>query len=159
MVVTVTSTVTYLVGGFHYMFSNDSTFITPAIFGVFYLASMWCGVSTWRLSHALSKNSLDKELFYAIERQDQTGGLISSIEMGLGMLGTLVGLLMATNNFGSLSNTDIANIQKLLSDLGGGSAVALITTIAGLICSILLNIQHFNLNLELQKSHKSEWDK
>lgn len=62
----------------------------------------------------------------------------------LGMLGTVIGFVIMLNSMGDLSNFDVDTLRGALQRMTGGMAVALLTTIAGLVCGILLRAQ-FNI--------------
>ncbi len=62
----------------------------------------------------------------------------------LGMLGTVIGFVIMLNSMGDLSNFDVETLRGALQKMTGGMAVALLTTIAGLVCGMLLRVQ-FNI--------------
>ncbi|MCB9992727.1 MAG: MotA/TolQ/ExbB proton channel family protein [Hyphomicrobiaceae bacterium] len=62
----------------------------------------------------------------------------------LGMLGTVIGFVIMLTSIGDLSNFDTETLRSALQKMTGGMAVALLTTIAGLVCGILLRFQ-FNI--------------
>jgi hypothetical protein len=56
----------------------------------------------------------------------------------LGFIGTVLGLSVAMQNFGSADLADMAQLKKSVSDITGGLATAFNTTLLGLILSMLL---------------------
>jgi hypothetical protein len=60
----------------------------------------------------------------------------------LGLLGTILGFIMMLSPVGELTDFDPNVLQKLLGQMSGGMAVALYTTIAGLVTSTLLGLQY-----------------
>jgi len=62
----------------------------------------------------------------------------------LGMLGTVIGFVIMLTSIGDLSNFDTDSLRTALQKMTGGMAVALLTTIAGLVCGILLRLE-FNI--------------
>jgi flagellar motor component MotA len=73
----------------------------------------------------------------------------------LGMIGTLIGFVLVFGD--ALANIDLnneANKVKIIADMGIGISTAIYTTLAGLVCSVLLWIQL--INLEYGISHYEE---
>ena len=60
----------------------------------------------------------------------------------LGLLGTILGFIMMLSPVGELTDFDPNVLQQLLGQMSGGMAVALYTTMAGLITSTLLGLQY-----------------
>ena len=56
----------------------------------------------------------------------------------LGFIGTVLGLSIAMQNFGSADLADMAQLKKSVSDITGGLATAFNTTLLGLILSMIL---------------------
>jgi biopolymer transport protein ExbB/TolQ len=56
----------------------------------------------------------------------------------LGFIGTVLGLSLAMQNFGSADLADMAQLKKSVSDITGGLATAFNTTLLGLILSMIL---------------------
>jgi biopolymer transport protein ExbB/TolQ len=66
------------------------------------------------------------------------------------MIGTVAGFIyMLGNSFTQLSVGDASSMMAALKQMGAGMATALYTTGVGLVCSILLKIQVFNLDQHL----------
>ena len=60
----------------------------------------------------------------------------------LGLLGTILGFIMMLSPVGELTDFDPNVLQQLLGQMSGGMAVALYTTMAGLVTSTLLGLQY-----------------
>lgn len=60
----------------------------------------------------------------------------------LGLLGTILGFIMMLSPVGELTDFDPNVLQQLLGKMSGGMAVALYTTMAGLVTSTLLGLQY-----------------
>ena len=60
----------------------------------------------------------------------------------LGLLGTILGFIMMLSPVGELTDFDPNVLQQLLGQMSGGMAVALYTTLAGLVTSTLLGLQY-----------------
>ncbi len=74
------------------------------------------------------------------------GHFISDVLLRLGLLGTIVGFIFMLLPIAEMSEFDAAMMQKLLTAMSGGMAVALYTTAAGLITSTLLKLQYHILD-------------
>ncbi|MFP6796304.1 MAG: MotA/TolQ/ExbB proton channel family protein [Pseudomonadales bacterium] len=70
------------------------------------------------------------------------GHFVSDVLLKLGLLGTVVGFILMLLPVGEIEDFDPSMMQRLLSAMSGGMAVALYTTIAGLVTSTLLKLQY-----------------
>ena len=70
------------------------------------------------------------------------GHFASDVLLKLGLLGTIIGFIMMLAPVGELTDFDPNVLQQLLGKMSGGMAVALFTTIAGLVTSTLLGLQY-----------------
>ncbi|MBP19914.1 MAG: hypothetical protein CMQ21_13610 [Gammaproteobacteria bacterium] len=70
------------------------------------------------------------------------GHFASDMLLKLGLLGTIVGFIMMLTPVGELTDFDPNVLQQLLGQMSGGMAVALFTTISGLVTSTLLGLQY-----------------
>lgn len=67
---------------------------------------------------------------------------VSEMMLSLGMIGTLIGFIfMLYTVFGNLSLADTAQIEEALSNMAKGMGTAMLTTLVGLISSLLLKCQ------------------
>ncbi|MCZ6656980.1 MAG: MotA/TolQ/ExbB proton channel family protein [Gammaproteobacteria bacterium] len=74
------------------------------------------------------------------------GHFTSDALLKLGLLGTVVGFILMLLPVGEIEEFDPSIVQQLLSAMSGGMAVALYTTLAGLITSTLLKLQYHILD-------------
>ena len=63
----------------------------------------------------------------------------------LGLLGTIIGFIMMLLPVSDIREFDSSVMQQLLATMSGGMAVALYTTLTGLITSTLLRFQYYIL--------------
>ena len=77
------------------------------------------------------------------------GYMIVDILLKLGLTGTVIGFILMLLPIGDIKDFDPQIIQQLLSKMSGGMAVALYTTLTGLVTSILLKLQYFLLDTSL----------
>ena len=69
--------------------------------------------------------------------------------MKLGLTGTVIGFILMLLPIGDIKQFDPSLMQQLLSAMSGGMAVALYTTLAGLVTSTLLKLQYYLLDSAL----------
>lgn len=74
------------------------------------------------------------------------GHFISDVLLRLGLLGTIVGFIFMLLPIGEMEGFDAGMMQSLLTAMSGGMAVALYTTLTGLITSTLLKLQYHLLD-------------
>ena len=74
------------------------------------------------------------------------GHFISDALLKLGLLGTVVGFILMLMPIGEITEFDPGLMQRLLTEMSGGMAVALYTTLAGLVTSTLLKLQYHILD-------------
>lgn len=74
------------------------------------------------------------------------GHFASDALLKLGLLGTIVGFILMLLPVGDVEEFDATLIRQLLSAMSGGMAVALYTTLAGLVTSTLLKLQYHILD-------------
>jgi hypothetical protein len=69
----------------------------------------------------------------------------------IGLLGTIIGFILMLSPIATLGSFDPASLQKALGEMSGGMAVALYTTLSGLIANIVLRFQYQFLADAMQK--------
>ena len=74
------------------------------------------------------------------------GHFASDVLLKLGLLGTIVGFILMLLPVGEIGAFDPSLMQQLLGSMSSGMAVALYTTLAGLITSTLLKLQYHLLD-------------
>ena len=70
------------------------------------------------------------------------GGFASDLVMKIGLFGTIVGFIMMLAPIAGLNAEDQAAIKSSMSLMSEGMAVAMYTTLAGLVGSILIKIEY-----------------
>ena len=80
------------------------------------------------------------------------GYLAVDVLLKLGLTGTVIGFILMLLPIGEIQDFDPKILQKLLSTMSGGMAVALYTTLTGLISSMLLKFQYFLLDSSLSST-------
>ena len=98
---------------------------------------------------SLEKNE-DKEVLInafesEFEKKISYGVVASDVALKLGLLGTIIGFILMLKPIADLNSTSPEDLKIALSSMSSGMAVALYTTLTGLIVSTLLRIQfHFS---------------
>jgi len=94
------------------------------------------------------KNKKEKEkdiLLNALESDFEkklSYGLIAAeISLKLGLLGTIIGFILMLQPIANLDNTSAENLKIALASMSSGMAVALYTTLSGIVVNTLLRIQ------------------
>lgn len=133
---------------------TDSTFISAGIVGAFSVMSIWCGIKTFVLGHAVQKDK--KSLITQVTNQEKIGWFMADLFTMLGFVGTIWGMIVALKGFAGVNPSEIESVQRLISSLVQGVSIALYTTLTGLVCSLLLRVQYFNLGYALKGSEDEE---
>ena len=94
------------------------------------------------------KNNLDL-LQDELSNRHALGYLAVDILLKLGLTGTVIGFILMLLQIGEIKDFDPQILQKLLGTMSGGMAVALYTTLTGLVTSMLLKFQYFLLDSDL----------
>lgn len=124
----------------------DFTKISFLIYGLFLGFSIYTGVNT----HRACKVTGDSGPIPLLYRRNESGWFMADQLLSLGMVGTVIGFIyMLSTSFAELNLEVITSMQAALTKLGAGMSTALYTTAVGLICSLLLKLQLFNLSQHL----------
>src|SRR3984893_12850561 len=76
----------------------------------------------------------------------QFGAFAGDALLKLGLLGTIVGFILILFPIAALENFDPASMKSSMKVMSGGMAVAMYTTLAGLVGSILVKAQYYILD-------------
>ena len=119
---------------FSKIFITDKTYLSSIILVLFLFSTSLTGYRTWLLNYK------------KIHTDTKLGWFCGEVMFSLGMIGTLIGFVLVFGD--ALANIDLnnqANKVKIIADMGIGISTAIYTTLAGLVCSVLLWIQLINL--------------
>ena len=101
---------------------------------------------------SVGQTSVDKKITLLqdeLSNKFSFGYLAVDVLLKLGLTGTVIGFILMLLPIGEIQDFDPKILQKLLSTMSGGMAVALYTTLTGLISSMLLKFQYFLLDMRL----------
>jgi MotA/TolQ/ExbB proton channel family len=136
---------------------GDPSNISLGIVVVSLLVTLWCGHrawvlqreclpgSGWRLAFAQESTSAgDQAPALLSERTHgphETAWWLAAATIKLGLLGTVVGFIVMATQIGRMPSFDLDQVQNLLKQMTGGMAIALYTTLAGLVANLWLGAQ------------------
>jgi hypothetical protein len=96
--------------------------------------------------HRLDQTLLLRGLADALRGPNQLGAFASDALLKLGLLGTIVGFILMLAPIAGLDAADRASVKSSMGLMSDGMAVAMYTTLSGLIGSILLQTQYYLLD-------------
>ncbi len=148
----VATIIAFFLGLFRATWELDSSKISFLILAFFLFGTIRSGLLTWQTNSLLEKSRSqlsDQQLRQALSglaQQNDNGWFVRTLCQELGYLGTIIGLVMAFASLGNLHNTEQASVMRFLREFTYSMFTAAITTVVGLICSILLSFQCQNLS-------------
>ena len=98
-----------------------------------------------------SKNFTEKQerlnvLADELSNRHSFGYMAVDVLLKLGLTGTVIGFILMLLPIGEIKEFDPQILQQLLATMSGGMAIALYTTLTGLLTSMLLKFQYFLLD-------------
>lgn len=136
---------------------GDPSGISVAIVALAVVASLWCGRRAWVLQReaggrgawrAHYRHDRDRGVAQAAELLSErahgpheTAWWFASAAIKLGLLGTVVGFIVMSLQIGRMPSFDLSEVQQLLKQMTQGMAIALLTTLVGLIANLWLGLQ------------------
>lgn len=135
-VIVASSIFLYLMDAFHWVWDHDQTKISFAILSIFYAATLYIGYQLY-LGAKQKKNKLrDMEYVW----------FIAASLTALGLIGTVTGFMtMLGDSFSQLDIEQIETTKEVIKEMALGMSTALITTLFGLACNLLLQFQLMNI--------------
>ena len=119
----------------NYINNADVTKLSFVIAALFTHSTIQVGISTYKR---------DKKQYYH-ESNLNIPRFMTGVMTKVGMLGTVIGfILMLSTCLGDVSFQNVASMQGVIGKMTSGMSTALVTTAAGLICSLILQLQLFN---------------
>lgn len=136
---------------------GDPSGISVAITLLALVVTLWCGRRAWQLQAESAEGSAWRHAYAQarVQSPDQAAALLSERSHGahetawwfaasaikLGLLGTVVGFIFMASRIGSMPSFDVDQIQALLTQMTAGMAIALYTTLVGLVANLWLGLQ------------------
>ena len=102
-------------------------------------------------SQKTNKENFDQQILLQLfadklQKQLKIGLLVSDLMLKLGLLGTIIGFILMLAPISNIDAYDVSTLKTALSSMSGGMAIALFTTLAGLVGGILLRTQYYLLD-------------
>ena len=94
----------------------------------------------------LDQTLLLRGLADALRGPNQLGSFASDALMKLGLLGTIIGFILMLAPIAGLDAADRASVKSSMGLMSDGMAVAMYTTLSGLIGSVLVQTQYYLLD-------------
>jgi len=135
--------VQYELDVYTFILENDPTYITIVVSIIFFLSTLVVGTLSYQkqFSQKEPKPKTLENLWFTADAV-----------MSLGMVGTLLGFLMVlTSTFQDVDTSSTEAMKEVIGQLAAGMGTALLTSLAGLISSILLKTQLMILDTEDEK--------
>jgi len=112
-------------GGSQFLLENDRTFISFGIISIWFINSLSIGYYIFR-----KRITSDFQWF------------VADSCMSLGMIGTVIGFIfMLGSSFENIDPSNIVAMKSVISDMAKGMSTALLTTLSGLIATLMLRVQ------------------
>jgi len=114
-----------------FLYAHDLTKLSVAILALFAATSSVIGYKIWK-----ERDVKKKKYGYDVE------WFVSEMMISLGMIGTVIGFIyMLYSVFSSLNIADTLAVQQSLGKMAQGMGTALLTTLVGLVSSVLIKSQ------------------
>ncbi len=114
----------------HFLYAHDLTKLSVAILALFAATTSVIGYKIWNERNEEEKYEYNVEWF------------VSEMMISLGMIGTVIGFIyMLYSVFSNLNITDTLAVQQSLGKMAQGMGTALLTTLVGLVSSVLVKSQ------------------
>jgi hypothetical protein len=136
---------------------GDPSGISLGITALAVLTTLWCGRrcaqlqqeagpgSAWRAEAAAAWARAPEVAAQLIAERchgpHETAWWFASAAIKLGLLGTVVGFIVMAAQIGAVASFEFDQIQSLLKQMTGGMAIALYTTLVGLVANLWLGLQ------------------
>lgn len=145
------------VGAWYELVVGDPTGISVGIVVLAWAVTLWAGTRVHRLlgecgpqgrwraayrdARAEGRPDAAALLSEATHGPHETAWWFAGACIKLGLLGTVVGFIVMASQLGSMHSFDIERAQELLARMTGGMAIALYTTLVGLVANLWLGLQ------------------
>jgi len=124
----------------------DNGAALPAGWITEYIRNLVVKAETQGRERRLDQTLLLRGLADKLRSPMQFGAFAGDALLKLGLLGTIVGFILMLLPLATLDNFDAASMKSSMKVMSGGMAVAMYTTLAGLIGSILVKAQYYILD-------------
>lgn len=135
---------------------GDPSGISLTIVALTVVTTAWVGVRAWHLALQAQPGSVWRSQFDGWTRSGnpqaqqllaenthgshETAWWFASASIKLGLLGTVVGFIVMSSRIGQMASFDFDQVQTLLKQMTQGMAIALYTTLVGLLANLWLGL-------------------
>ena len=105
------------------------------------MTARWLYLLRWVQSQGDSQEHPSEAREAMMARWLNHGWFAADSVLKIGLLGTIIGFILMLSPIASLASFDAASLQAALGQMSGGMAVALYTTLTGLVVNIVLRFQ------------------
>lgn len=134
----------YFTNSLTYLYFNDRSYISLMIIFVFVITTINIGYRSYELQF---KKVIPNE------NQMMFPWFAADAVTSMGMIGTIVGfLIVLTSAFADVDPTDVSAMKQVVEQLTTGMGIALLTTLTGLITSVIMKFQLVLLENEFETS-------
>jgi hypothetical protein len=124
----------YKFNSISYLIENDISYLSLVIITIFVITNIQIGIKCYNLQF---NNQ------YLYEEDLNPNWFNSDLVMSIGMVGTLLGFILVLNSaFTDMNPENTDKMKEIIAQVAQGMGVAILTTLTGLISSIILK---FNL--------------
>ena len=132
----------YYVSAISYVYYTDQSYISLLIAFVYVLVTLIVGYRSYLYQF---------KKVVPTENQMMFPWFAADAVTSMGMIGTIVGfLLVLTSAFADVDPTDVTAMKQVVETLTTGMGIALLTTLTGLVTSVIMKFQLVLLENELE---------
>ena len=145
-------------GWWRALIDGDPSGISLGIIVLAVVVALWCGRRAWTLQAeaqarpgpwrraylddlASGQAQAPQLLAERTHGPHETAWWFAAAAIKLGLLGTVVGFIVMAAQLGKSQSFELAEVQKLLQQMTSGMAIALYTTLVGLVVNLWLGLQ------------------
>nr|WP_259374467.1 MotA/TolQ/ExbB proton channel family protein [Calidifontimicrobium sp. SYSU G02091] len=144
-------------GGWTLLVERDPSRISLLIVALALAVTAWCGRRAWRLAREaapdgewarlwrLEGGGADPQAAQRLAERShgphETAWWFAASAIKLGLLGTVVGFIVMASRLAASQVFELAEVQLLLKQMTEGMAIALYTTLVGLVANLWLGLQ------------------
>ena len=107
----------------------------------FVMSARWLYLLRWVQNEVDQADASPEAREAMMARWLNHGWFAADSVLKIGLLGTIIGFILMLSPIASLASFDAASLQTALGQMSGGMAVALYTTLTGLVVNIVLRFQ------------------
>jgi hypothetical protein len=129
--------------GYSSYVNDDPTHVTYVTLGFFVLATVWCGRLAWALSGGRDPDDIEIDL--------KLGHYASSLCVSIGLIGTAIGYYLMLKEGGADGEAN-----EIIKRTFSNASIAIVNTVVGGVCGVLLEIQAKFLEHATAKAEKRQ---